>query len=350
MSLRAQDLRVAIVGDDSPYNLEGSYMRALRARGCQVHRFDLHGVVAKHIRLSHLGKLLNRFVPIEPWVRKANRELFIAMCELAPDVVVISGAAPVRVGALAQLKISRPDTRIVLLWPDPLYNLESHTLEILPMCDIVGTYSRESMAYFERLGAPQALWLPFAADFDIHSPDVTVSAADRARFSCDAIFIGARRPEREQAVLALLDAGIDVQVWGTAWRRYATEPKRVDEYFHDEALRGADFVKASRCAKVCLNIMDPGNYPGANMRFFENCTSGSPTVSSPCPELEQVFVDGETIVYSEPDAMSASVQALLGDAARRDEIAKAALALVSQGHTYHDRARTLLEALEVDSG
>ena len=49
------------------------------------------------------------------------------------------------------------------------------------------------------------------------------------------------------------------------------------------ALRGADFAKAVSCSKLSLNIIDPTNYPAANMRFFEITTAGGLQVTYRLP-------------------------------------------------------------------
>lgn len=348
MSSETQVPHVTVVGSGGKYSLEASYARALQRLGCTVDFFDLAKAVSRHTKLSRVGQLFNDFVPVEAWVRKANRELFVHVVETNPQVLLIAGSAPVRVGALAQIKVSRPDTKLVLLWPDPFYSMERYTVESLGMFDLVATYSRESVAVVERLGARRACWLPFAADLEIHPPDVTVTEADRAEYSCDVTFIANHRPEREEAVLALLDAGIDVQVWGLdLWRRHARHPGRVRDYFHEKLLCGEDVVRATRCAKVCLNIMDPGNYPGANMRFFENFATRTASVNSPCPELDGQFPDRVVTAYSDVADLVATVRELLGDDDLRRSMSERALELVKSGHTYDDRARSLLAALEI---
>lgn len=340
---QARKLRVTVIGKREGLGLESSYGRGFLSLGCDVDFFDLDAAVLEHIRFARLGSLFHGFVPVEAWTRKANRQLFLHVFKQKPDLLIVAGATPVRAGALAQIKISCPRTLAVLLWPDPLTSLERHTLESLPVWDLVATYSRDSVPLLERLGAPRVCWLPFAIDPEIHPPNVRVSEAERRRYKCEVIFIGGHRPERERGVLRLLDAGVDIKVWGTdLWRRDARFPRRIDSYFQNEALRGEDWVKATRCASVCLNIIDPGNYPAANMRFFENLATGTACVTTPCPELHEIFRDRDAVAYSGEEAMVDTVKELLADERLRDRMARSALELAMASHTYRHRCETLL--------
>jgi glycosyltransferase involved in cell wall biosynthesis len=341
-------MRVSVLGRASSLGLEASYGRALAALDCKVGYFDLEAAVVRHTRLSRVGQLFNNFVPVEAWVRKANRELFLHAFDERPDVLIVPGATQVRVGALAQIKVSRPATRLVLLWPDPLVSLERHTLESLPIYDLVVTYSRDSVGAMERLGARRVMWLPFAVDFEVHPSEVEVTAADRARFACDVILIGNHRPERERAILALVEAGIAVKVYGTElWKRDAARPDQVERYWQREVLMGADYVKASRSAELCLNVIDPGNYPAANMRFFENFATGTASLNSPCPELAEEFVDREATAYFDSnESLVSTVRELQGNPDLRRRMGARAKDLVTRAHSYRHRAASLLAALE----
>jgi spore maturation protein CgeB len=342
-------LRVTVVGRAGTLDLDGSYGRALAALGCDVDFYDLAGVLASHTRLSRLGRYLTTYVPVETWARKANRDFFMYTRERRPELIVIIGSAPIRAGALAQIKLSNPATKVALIWPDPLTSLERHTMESFPICDVVGTFSRESVPLMLRLGANKACWLPFAVDFDVHPPDVERGESDQAQFGCDVLFVGGYRREREDAILALVDAGLHVKVYGTdLWLRDARDARRARGYWQGKPLFGADIVRASRCAAVSLNVMDAGAYPGANMRFFETFATGVASVNSECPEFAEEFVDREATAYfRDPESLVPTVQSLLRDDELRRRMGRRGMEIATASHTYRHRAQTLLNALDL---
>ena len=338
--------RVLCVGLGESFQLAASYRRAFSALGWRVSGFDLDAAVRRQARLGVLGARFNDFVPVESWVRKANREFLLAALEVRPDLVLVVGHVPLRVGALAQLVASVPDTRSAFVWPDTLLNLGRDDLECLPFYDLVASYGKQSVEAFGRLGARRVEWIPLAADPELHEAD-PLDDATRARYAADVIFIGNHRPERERSVLALLDAGISVAVWGgDAWQKSSAAPGRVDHYWQGRELFGRELATASSVAKVCINLIDPTNYPAANMRFFENLLFGVATVNTGCPELADIFRDAEHTVYAADDrALVSAIRRLLADEPLRRRVAAAGHSLVLAEHTYVHRARTLAERL-----
>lgn len=324
-------------------------MRAFTAIGWRATAFDLDAAVRSHARLGPLGARFNDYVPVEAWIRKANRELLLALSEARPDLVLVVGHASTRVGALAQLVAASPQTRLALVWPDTLLNLGREELECLPLYDLVACYGKQSILPFERLGARRVEWVPLAVDPELHRPDA-LDAATRARFAADVLFIGSHRPERERSILALLDAGVEVKVWGgEPWRKNAAVPARVGSYWQGRELHGRELATASCAAKVGINLIDPTNFPAANMRFFENFLFDAATVNTSCPELEGIFRDGEHTLYAADDrALVGAVQRLLADPSLRRRLAAAGKALVLAEHTYAHRARAIAAALELD--
>jgi spore maturation protein CgeB len=328
--------------------LLGSYARAYEAIGCRVTWWDPYSALHRHTRLGAVGRYISRFMPVDAWLHKANREMFVAALDRAPDLVIVSGNTPVRAGALAQLRIASPQTRIVLLWPDPLLNLSRHVIESLPVYDLVATYSQASIEELGRLGARNAQWVPFAADPLLFPSDSPLDEADRRTFGCDVAFVGSHRPEREAAIQSLLRAGFTVKVWGDdSWRRHATDRSTVAAYYRGRPLWGVEFAKAVRCAKLSLNPIDPTNFPAANMRFFESAACGAATLNSRCPEVEAMFPNGDAAFYYDSlQTLPERVRQLLDDPAARAHVANAGHERVIRNHTYADRARQIARAVD----
>ena len=328
--------------------LLGSYGRALQSLGCEVSYWDPDHALDGYTKYGRAGRYATRFVPVDAWILKANRDMILAAADRPPDLVLVSGNAPVRAGALSQLRIRIPSARIVLLWPDSLLNLSRHVIECLPVYDLVASYSRASMGEIRRLGAANVAWLPFAGDTLLFPRDPQITPEDRARFDTDVCFIGNHRPEREEAVLSLLESGLGVKVWGEpqSWRRHARNKRSLAGYFQGTPLFGASFAKAVRCARLSLNVIDPTNYPSANMRFFESPMCGGATLNSPCPEMREAFGDGRAAFYYEASSdLPRVAKELLRDDGLRAAVKHAGQETVLRTHTYIHRALELLELL-----
>ena len=86
-----------IVGIDRLEALENSYRRAFLSLGWQVEFWDLAPAWRRNVRGGRLGYYFSQFVRVEPWLRKANRELVLRALALAarshPDLHTSPGDA-----------------------------------------------------------------------------------------------------------------------------------------------------------------------------------------------------------------------------------------------------------------
>jgi spore maturation protein CgeB len=282
-------------------------------------------------------------VPVEAWVRKANRQLVLQAYEFRPEVVAVFGSSPISAGALAQLKASM-DVSLVNVWPDPLVNLENHIVGGLRVIDLVATYSKSTVEVFEKLGAKRAAWVPLAADLTVQ-PVSDCTPAERQIYAADITFVGGWRPEREQVLTRL--AGFDLKIWGPDWGRRCKGNVTITRAWQRRTIRGAEFAKAVHCSKVNLNLIDSSSSQGANMRFFEIPAAGGLQVSSSCPEMEAEFRHNEhTIYYRTVGELPSLIVSLKTNDELRTRVAAAGYALVIEKHTYKQRAETILRHIE----
>ncbi len=332
-----------IVGSDQQNTLERSYAYAFHELGWQVHFWDPVQSLSQVVRGGRIGRMFSSFVSVEPWVRKANRSLTLRAIQLQPDLVFIFSHHPIQIGALSQIRVSTK-AALVHIWPDTMVNWPTELSVCLPLYDLVATYSRATVSIFEQLGARRVVWVPLAGDPTLH-PDVICSDEDRRRFGAQVTFIGGWRPEREAVLSRLGD--VDLKIWGPEWGRRCKGNPVIMKAWQKRAIFGQEFAKAVKGSQVNLNIIDPTNYPAANMRFFEIPMAGGMQVSSTCPEMTPTFRHGEHLFYYDSvDELPDRIASLLEDEECRNEIATAAHAQVMAGHTYTHRARAILQHLE----
>jgi spore maturation protein CgeB len=345
--MSARRIRALLVTRKGEPGLLGSYGRALEHLGVDTAYWDLDAALGRAVPLRQIGRRLNALLPVDVWQARASRDLVLAARKQDPDLLMVCGATRVTPGALAQLRASVPRARLVFVWPDSMLNLTRDVILGLPQYDLVSTYSEASVGPLRRLGATDVRWAPFAADPMLMSGDVSVSEQDRQRLSCDIAFIGNPRPERERALVALMDAGFHLRVWGSKnWVRTTADPARARRYWQGHEAVGADFARATRCARLNLNVIDDTNYPAANMRFFELFACGATQLASSCPEMQPMFADDSAVVYFDDEKeLVAKARRLLGDDDARRRIAAEGQRRTLEGHTYAHRVRTLLADL-----
>ena len=341
--MNSQARRVILVGEFSRGSLESSYRTAFESLGFEVAAFDIVESVRRSCRLGRIGRTLNTFLPVEPWVRKANREVVSQTLRVRPDYLLTFGHYPIRAGALAQIR-SSIGTTLVHVWPDPLLNLDTNLIACLPLFDLVASYSESTREQIKLLGATNVAWIPLAGDPALHAVQ-DCSESEKREYGADVTFVGGWRPERE-AVLTKLGAFV-LKVWGPDWGRRCRNNRALLKRWQRRPLYGDEFAKAASSSKINLNIIDPTTYPAANMRFFELPIAGGLQVCSPCPEMEAKFVHGEDIFYyHDEDELTDLIAGLIEDEPRRQKVAAAAKAKVLSAHTYAQRAQSILEHFE----
>jgi spore maturation protein CgeB len=334
-------LKVILVGSFSIGAFEHCYASAFRDNNCEVITFDISEAINKNCRLGKIGQLFNKFVPVEPWIRKANREMILKIKQSNPDILIVFGQNGVLTSALAELK-TIDQISLVYVWQDAFLNMGNNQINSLRLYDLICSYSKNSITALQELGGKKVIWLPLGADAHLLS-----GVKVREEFRCDIAFIGQWRPEREDVVSALINQipGISVKLWGPDWKRRSKDEKIIKAW-QGRSLYGKEFAQAIVSAKLNLNIIDVTNYPAANMRFFEIPCAGGLQISSVCPEMESEFKNGETTFYFKNHSELAEiVKSLLNDESTIDLVRRKANIKIMEGHTYKHRAQEILESL-----
>ncbi|WP_345267550.1 CgeB family protein [Nibrella viscosa] len=330
-------MKVYIIGNSNEYALEASYRRAFQKMGLEVIIFDPVARVRPYIPYARLGSLFHRFVPVDSWQRKMNRELALDIKENHPDLVLSFCNSPVLFSTIAFVRSIVP-TRFFLVWPDPLTNLQAHVSEAASLYDGVATYCRASVPIFEQLGFRNVQWIPLAADVEIHCFDVVPSS-----FAYDLTFLGAWRPERERtlATIAQHFPTLRIAVRGTDWQRNRTSLLRA--YIQHKPVRGRDYAAFLNSSRINLNVIDDTCFPAANMRFFEVPIASGLQLVSQCPEMEDNYQNNKHVYYYRgTDDLLGRIERIITSQADANEIRRFGLEHTLKNHTYSQRAEQLI--------
>ncbi|MCC7159017.1 MAG: glycosyltransferase [Ignavibacteria bacterium] len=334
-------MKVLLAGSFGTHTLETSYKNAFIDEGLKVEAFDIPSTISKYIKFGKAGQILNTFLPVEAWQRKANRDFVIKAKEYAPDVIVIVTNALILPSSIAFLRSILPQCKMILIWPDTLFNLQSHVLQSAPLYDLVATYSSNSLNVFHALGFKKVKWVPLAADPHLHYRDWST---DQKTY--DITFVGGWRPEREQIMSHIISnfSSAKIGIWGPYWNR--SNNKSLRNVADKNPLYASAFSDVIRKSRINMNIIDDTNFPAANMRFFEIPVAGGLQLSSKCPEMESVFHHGEHIFYyGDNDELVDVIDQILSYKINSNEIAKNAQELVLAAHTYRHRVKQILSEL-----
>jgi spore maturation protein CgeB len=332
-------MKIFLAGNFNTYTLETSYKNALIDEGYEVRTFDFPTVTRKYIRFGKVGHLLHNFLPVQAWIRKVNRELVIEAKNFRPNLLFVFTNTPVLPSSLAFLKSILP-IKCILIWPDTVFNLQSHVLSSALMYDFVASYSSNCCKTFSELGFKKVEWIPLAADPNLHYASGSVEKI------YDLTFVGGWRPEREEALAAIVKhfPSSKLKIWGPYWKR--SKNKAIHPHITEKPLYGKEFTKIVQNSLINMNIIDETNYPAANMRFFEIPVAGGLQLASACPEMESIYRHNETIMYfHNKEELLTQVEYVLSNREKSLQIAKNSQEFTLAAHTYKHRTQQIIELL-----
>lgn len=151
---------------------------------------------------------------------------------------------------------------------------------------------------------------------------------------------------RGEAVKALVDAGIVVDVFGKGWEELECEhPKNL--HIHPQTTSLA-CLQHLQHAKVSLNVM-PWFKDGAHDRVFNSILNGAVCVSDRSKYLCEELQDGEGVCYYDLEKLIELphiVQDLLQNKNKMQDIVSKGVEKVRKSHTWDARAKQIINWIE----
>jgi spore maturation protein CgeB len=267
--------RILLVGSFWDYAIEWSFVRGFQALGADVHTFDWWREV-----LPPAPSLAMRRSMWPLGVQRGNRMILRRVGEVRPELVLFFKGLHVRADTLHSIK--RSGAAIFCLNPDNPFNPSRTSrsrvlVEALPAWDCYFTWGRSLAERLHALGLKRVHYLPFAWDPERH-PHQPPSSQPRYTLS----FIGNYSKERERWLKSLL--GFDLNIWGPGWERSSLRPRVRGGPIVNKAL--SDVVRESL---ISLNLLNPWNIPGHNMRTFEIPGCGGLQLCNESSEIRDLF-------------------------------------------------------------
>jgi hypothetical protein len=139
----------------------------------------------------------------------------VASCrEFRPAWMVSTGIAPLNVPALGEMR-QLGIARLNFLTDDPWNRAHRAPwfLRALPAYDAVFSPRRANIDELRAHGCRRVEYLPFAYSPEVHFPE----ASPTPLVDHDVVFIGGGDRDRQPPVLALIEAGIRVALYGGYW-------------------------------------------------------------------------------------------------------------------------------------
>jgi hypothetical protein len=330
----APDRCVLIVGGAGGTQVGKSL--AVAVEGWTPHLLDTAAASAGPKALRALAWRLGRRVPR---LASFGRSVVETVRATGADTVVTTGAAPVRADDLA--RVHRMGVRLVNYSTDDPWNPGSRAgwfLRALPHYDAVFTPRTANVEDFRRLGVREVRYLPFGYD-PRHCIGPEPGERERERLACDVLFVGGADGDRAPVLRALVEAGLDVALYGGYWDRYAGLRAAYRGHVSPETLR-----RATLAARIALVLPRRANRDGHTMRSVEAGAIGACLLAEDTPDHRALY-GGEAVYFRSIPEMVERARELLQSPDERRMMAVAVRDRIRRGgHTYADRLRVMLEA------
>jgi hypothetical protein len=142
------------------------------------------------------------------------------------------------------------------------------------------------------------------------------------KWSNDAIFVGHYQPRTEACILALIDSGVAVKVYGDGWPR-ARHRKRLGDHVTYRKLDDEEYVFALKEARIGLGFVSERNSNQTAGRSFEIPACGTFLLAIRTQQHQDCFEEGvEAEFFADHSELLRKARYYLEHADQREKIAR----------------------------
>lgn len=329
--------KILIIGDFFPDSLEDNIFSTLKNMEYTVNVLPYSPFTnTKKPYLRILGTYITRVSPrLEDFfsgklIRKAIR--------FQPDLVIAlhSGIPPQAIE-----KIKKETNAIIICWfTDSVANLNRQYLLGSPY-DMLFLKEPYMVELFRNKLHKSIFYLPEAFNPLWHKK-VDLTDEERKYYGCDIAHVGNMYYYRALILEQLID--YQIKIWGPIFPRWLNSPLR--GMFMEKYIAREEKAKAFRAAKINLNTLHPSEIYGINCRAFEIAGCGGFQIAEYRPALREIFeLDREIVTFETIKELKEKVAYYLFHSNEREEIALRSFERAHREHTYEQRLRVIMEAV-----
>jgi len=329
--------RLLIVGYGAEYHVGAHFYQAALQMGLDVQLFDASQSSRAPALIQRLNWRLRNHRPTR--LDRFSQELVEHCSEFMPDIVLVTGMTPPNAVALATLKAM--GIRCVNFLTDDPWNKEHQSrwfFEALPNYTHIFSPRKSNLNDLANLDC-QASYLPFAYNPAIHFIEFPPPEVAKG-FQCDVLFYGGADKDRVPYIEALIEAGINVHLYGGYWDRHPKTRSSWRGMANPQMLRWA-----VSSAKITLCLVRRANRDGHVMRTFEAPAMGACMLVERTDEHNQLLGGEEqsAMYFESHEQMVEQAQWLLANEHQRLILKEQVMNhIVSTNNTYFDRLQSIL--------
>ncbi|NQT34049.1 glycosyltransferase [bacterium] len=256
----------------------------------------------------------------------------------AVDLVFLTAQSPMTPDVAQELKRHKIPTAF---WFVEDWQLFTYWQQWAPLYDYFFTIQKDAFpAALSRIGVNKTMYLPMAADPQVHQP-VTLKPEEISEFGSDVSHIGAGYFNRQAVFSGLSD--LDFKLWGNGWEDTTSIRKVLQR--EGDRITVEDSVKIFNASRININLHSSEFHRGVNPdgdfinpRTFEIAACGGFQLTDQRSLLPELFEVGKEITtFKHESELRYLIEHYLQHPEERRSIAANARRRVLMEHTYEMR-------------
>lgn len=241
------------------------------------------------------------------------------------------------------IKKALPNVKVVHVNPDQLTTLEYQQIFASPY-DAYFTKDHYMVDFMKSKMGLNTFYLPEAFNPRVHIMPNVDRIEQEKKIDIDVVAFGTMYPYRANMVEQLINAGIDIALFGTPDRRFGK--CEIEKNFRNEYITGDRKAEVLYGSKIIFNNFHYAEIESANVKFFEIAGIGGFQICDFKPVLKEYStIPIEQFTYKSIGEAIELVEYYLDKPILRHELALKQHNHFILNHTYEHRINQLLEVL-----
>ena len=329
-------MKVALLGSKDFDSLEYHLHDALKHMGHEVFHIDISDVIKIPYRYNYWASKL--FPKYDLSVFKKIAEKII---EQQPEFVICTYRF-IHPECIKLIKNNLKEVPVVHVNPDAITTFERQQIFVSPY-DAYFTKDPFIVDFMKNKMQLNAFYLPEACNQRVHKSPVGVNRFQlENEIAIDVVAFGTMYPYRSKMVEKLIDAGVNVTLFGTPDKRFPN-PKIVSN-FKNEFITGERKANVLFGSKIVFNNFHYAEIESANAKFFEIAGIGGFQICDYKPVLEEYSaINVEDFAFKNIGEAIDKVKFYLDKPELRHDLALKQQAHFLEHHTYEKRVEQIFK-------
>jgi spore maturation protein CgeB len=330
-------MKITLFGSKDFDSLEYHLNDSFTFLGHEVYHIDIKDVISISYRYNYWARKLSTMYDEYLFNKIADK-----IIESEPELVVCTYRFTNPV-CIKKIKQALPSVNVIHINPDALTTFEQQQIFASPY-DAYFTKDPFIVDFMKNKMGLNTFYLPEAFNPRIHKMPLVERMEKEKEINIDVVAFGTMYPYRANIIMHLINAGIDISLFGTPDKRF-TKPE-IEKKFRNEFITGDRKSSIIYGSKIVFNNFHYAEVESVNVKFFEIAGIGGFQICDYKPVLEGYSsIPVEEFTYKTIGESIELVKFYLDKPELRHNLALKQYNHFSLHHTYENRINHILDLL-----